>query len=790
MYSDRDWDRHGDEGNDWDTGTSRERGGGYRDRDRPRSRSHPHSRSRSHSRTRDHHYRDRDKYWDRSDRDRDRDRDRDSRDNRDTRDNRDRDRERDRSPFYGAPPCRDVILEGFGIETSEEDIMNELVEVMGVEGVEAMNIIKDRTTGQSRGFGFARFTTVAFAKKFLAEHYPSVRMFPEQIKIKCAFSRTGGGGGDGDKDRGRRGRDGEDEWTCRVCMMLNFSRRTECYRCATPKSVALASTLTHPTPTFFQNDGSRDVEETTASQFLLFRELAEGVGEEMLAKDRESGNSGEAKVRSGGAAAAAAVPGGAREGSVKRVLLVRDRRTGESWRFGFVEFAGVEDSKAAYDKYLKLDRFTIASKPVSVSFIHSGVFVPVYNIPTSTLRNIEKYTFLGSNGLRLAYWDEEGYVSEHVVTAPSSISNATNPTVGQGVDKPPENAATAGTKSKKRKAAADTDKGVGSGGGGGGGAAAGAASVAAVGGSSSKKTLPSHLQFWQDRHLELHGVVPADNAGGGDSGAASESDGGAGAGAKKKKLGSGPAAPVLGAVPGIPMTASTISAAAVGTESGSAESRGDAAGDGPPAASFADLSRLACLLCARQFKSAQEVHKHERISTLHRTNLSDPKLVETARAKLAKAGIVNQPAAATVQPAQPVYRDRAKERRAVFGQPKRPDLSSTSSSYNPSSNTTSTGTAAPTRSRSATPPPAPAPPSKGAALLSKMGWTGAGLGAGGKGITAPVVAEMYAEGVGLGAKGGKVGEASEVAGANTVGGYKDFVRRTKEKAKERFEGMS
>lgn len=39
---------------------------------------------------------------------------------------------------------------------------------------------------------------------------------------------------------------------------------------------------------------------------------------------------------------ATTVEGGAREGSVKRVLLVRDRRTGESWRFGFVEFAGVE----------------------------------------------------------------------------------------------------------------------------------------------------------------------------------------------------------------------------------------------------------------------------------------------------------------------------------------------------------------------------------------------------------------------------------------------------------------
>lgn len=76
------------------------------------------------------------------------------------------------------------------------------------------------------------------------------------------------------------------------------------------------------------------------------RELAEGVGEELLAKgvqkllvpDLTEQPQGDANPRSG----PAAVEVGARQGSVKRVLLVRDRRTGESWRFGFVEFATVE----------------------------------------------------------------------------------------------------------------------------------------------------------------------------------------------------------------------------------------------------------------------------------------------------------------------------------------------------------------------------------------------------------------------------------------------------------------
>jgi len=33
---------------------------------------------------------------------------------------------------------------------------------------------------------------------------------------------------------------------------------------------------------------------------------------------------------------------GAREGSIRRVLLVRDRKTNESWRYGFAEFATVQ----------------------------------------------------------------------------------------------------------------------------------------------------------------------------------------------------------------------------------------------------------------------------------------------------------------------------------------------------------------------------------------------------------------------------------------------------------------
>jgi RNA recognition motif-containing protein len=67
---------------------------------------------------------------------------------------------------------------------------------------------------------------------------------------------------------------------------------------------------------------------------------------------------------------------GAKPGSLRRVFLMRDRKTNESWRYGFAEFATVEDAMAAVAKFRASARFTIASKPVVVAFIHTGVFNP------------------------------------------------------------------------------------------------------------------------------------------------------------------------------------------------------------------------------------------------------------------------------------------------------------------------------------------------------------------------------------------------------------------------------
>ena len=183
--------------------------------------------------------------------------------------------------------------------------------------------------------------------------------------------------------------------------------------------------------------------------------------------------------------------------------------------------------------------------------------------------------------------------------------------------------------------------------------------------------------------------------------------------------------------------------------------------------SYTDLAKKRCYLCSRTFTSEAKVNEHERRSDLHLDNLKKGDLVSNAKEKMAKAGIT------PVNSAEE-YRDRAKERRAAFGASKKISLPLKKSTTQPEDVQSDI---------------AP-PPSKGASLLGKMGWSaGEGLGAQGIGMTAPIATDMYVQGVGLGAQGGRIGNAADEADRNTKGNYHDFLEKTKDKAKERFQSM-
>lgn len=323
-----------------------------------------------------------------------------------------------------------------------------------------------------------------------------------------------------------------------------------------------------------------------------------------------------------------------------------------------------------------------------VSYIHAGVFVPVMDPHPST--NHFTFSPLANPSLKLMYWDDEGYVTELMVSSPEDDIAQEQP---RG-DKAAGNQQDGQSKSQK-----DTDK------------VKKRKADAPANPNAKKLAMPSHLQFWSNRHAELHGIPKDDN----------------------------------------------------GNEVQNPSESLDQ--DAPPTQSYADLNRNCCYLCMRQFKSSANVNRHERLSELHRENLQNEEAKTRGMGKLIKHGIV---------PPTAEYRDRARERRQAFGRGKagaarpKPSAPKEEEEEPPVQNT-----------------------SKGASLLSKMGWSaGSGLGAQGTGVTAPIATEVYAQGVGLGAQGGKLGDATEEAARNTRGRYDEFLEKTKATARQRYDQMN
>ncbi|PWY86825.1 hypothetical protein BO70DRAFT_394840 [Aspergillus heteromorphus CBS 117.55] len=577
---------------------------------------------------------------------------------------------RSRQPHYGQE-SREVMMDGIPVDMVEEDISHELKEFYHVEGLEDIRIIRDRQTKISRQLGFLQFRNLSFSRAFIQNNFPTIYLHGPNAqndsgtKVRIAYSRER-------EDRARAR--AETDWSYAGP--------------AGPPGI--------PAPRV-ENHGDNDAApENQPSQFLLFRGLEPSVTEELLAKGvgklyRPTLTNPDAPGTQKKGAKVASTTGdsnlGARDGSIRRILLVRDRRSNESWRYGFAEFATIQDAQAAVTRLNSFDKFTISSRPVMVSYIHAGVFVPVLN-PTSIA---ERFTFspLNNPALKLMYWDEEAYVTELTVSTADIDNVKAEKNAGASDAQKSKDA----EKAKKRKSEAAPTAG------------------------AKKMAVPSHLQFWSNRHAELHGIQKK------------ETD--------EKSI-----------------------------EQGSEHGWPPPDSSAPPTQSYADPKRNCCYLCMRQFQSASEVNLHERFSEQHRENLKIEELTAKGLGKLIKHGII---------PAPTEYRDRARERRQAFGRSK------------PSGNTnTNTKPAPPAKKEE---PPVQST-SKGASLLSKMGWSaGSGLGAQGTGMTAPIATEVYAQGVGLGAQGGKLGDATEEAGRNTRGRYDEFLQKTKQQARERYERM-
>ncbi|KAK2608423.1 hypothetical protein QQS21_002990 [Conoideocrella luteorostrata] len=664
-------------------------------------------------------------------------------------------------------PTDTVILEGLPHSITAVELREGLLTCSIAADFPTVDVRLASSRGNRRAF--VQFEDVGHATTFVKEHFPKLHIELQHstddapdgnFEAFVHFARNRDDGGDTRPPRAA-------DWPCPQCDFLNFSSRAICKICGATQSAA---------PGWEQSlTGAADVADgaDAVSQILVVYPLASFVTEDMLVKDlkllekleepRNTAN-GPAKLKS-------TAPGtdtsryGAKPNSLHRVFLMRDVKSGESFKYGFVEFWTLEDAAAAVTKFRMSRSFTVAGCAVTVAPTHMGVFLPEDRDTTPKNEHMS-FNPLFNPSLRVRYRDLHVFPSQLLVTSepPADVkSSAAKSAEDQEAD---------GKKQKKRKADGSM-----------------AASVA-----KKPVVMAGQLAVWQRKHDELR----ADNPG---SSVTGQSDFVPRSDANK--------APIK-----ISLSTSTKPGAPSGSLSSSAKqssppdrSPGKEPTAEPPTAApsdnhqnhqptgdsnakeetYMDRDRLMCLICMRKYKSTDEVNIHEK-SRNHKTAMEDAEKVKAAIPRLAaRDKRLSKQADDASQ--TPQYRDRAKERRDVYNQPNKPAFQPLKAKGESAKKHADQEASKPTAA--ATAATAPPGPSKGAGMLAKMGWTaGAGLGANGEGRTEVIATNAYQEGVGLGAEGSNLGDAAEFAEKKTTNRYSEYLNTVQDKARERYNQMN
>ncbi|KAH7915965.1 hypothetical protein BJ138DRAFT_1229047 [Hygrophoropsis aurantiaca] len=627
-------------------------------------------------------------------------------------------------------PSPHVIFLGLDPDFSEADLQAYLSN--NGCNIETVTIIRDRSTGTCPfGFGFAQFPTVEHARAFVDPLFPFIQVPPPASHGASASATFYKALETGIPHNGRR-------------VKIDYSQS------ATPHEKSRQRQNL--------NDGTRDIGNAQVP-VLLFRGLDPLSGPQAIAQ---------AMINSAGFGKQGAK-------GMKRIVLIKDKVTMASFGFAFVEFIDVQSASAvlanSMSSQIHPSGFRISDRPVAASFAHPYSFQPVADYMLRDETAIPSSMHLGGvENTFVKYWDESATVAVLEFKVEEPVQPQT-----QSMSEPTKD------KKEKKKAKDDTIK------------KPPAPSILPIsdkpvtlnfnkGGPTNTKSLVSLTGPKAPPAMTL-GFSAEDFAADDDVDEQSTADDSKAITVKK-------VAPLITSKKVVNNIQkwnqvqeelkedSTKHLPALIAPALTSAISSTAATPDPPEAEFefSDTAAMTCLLCARQFKSTDQLKRHNKESELHKKNFKDTNLREIARQK---ANTAKQTTASSKAVDQPKYRDRASERRIMHNQPDIPL---------PEKDTTSS---AKKKRQADGPPPPPSPPppavipsqdatNVGNKMLKMMGWKeGSGLGSSGDGRVDPIQTAIYTQGVGLGAsKGKEIGKYAE--------GYTGYVHMAQDAARERY----